>query len=213
MSMLKEVVRNVLMYYIVLTVIMSLIGDSAYKKYIDMFTGLVLILIILNPIIRFFKADSVLDYQIRKNQLFAVTSQESQDLMVAEVKQQEMLVKQYKDIIAGEVSTQLENNELYPVDVDISIDEDIKSETFGSVEAISIEYSDKKIEESENNGDYIVEEVEIPVVRIGNKQKVAEKIHENIETKQIKIQIANHFGISVEQVSMQLVKYGKEEKK
>lgn len=213
MSVLKEVVRNILMYYIVLTVIMSLIGDSAYKKYIDVFTGLVLILIILNPIIRFFKADSVLDYQIQKNQLFAVTSQESQDLMVAEVKQQDMLVKQYKDIIAGEVSTQLENNELYPVAVDISIDEDMNSENFGSVEAIHVKYSDKKIEESENKGDYIVEEVEIPVVRIGNKQKVIDKINEDVGTKQIKIQIANNFGISVDQISMELVEYGEEEKK
>ena len=74
---------------------MAMIGKSSYKKYIEMFSGLVMIIIILNPLIKLFGAQDALDMNLQKNQLYEVAQAESDDIMVAELKQQDAVLKQY----------------------------------------------------------------------------------------------------------------------
>jgi len=217
MDALKDVVRSILIYYVVLTVIMSLIGDSAYKKYIQMFTGLVLILIILNPIIRLLKVDSILDHQIQKNQLYELSAAQSQDIMVAELNQQDVLMEQYKDTIKEEVKSELLRHNLSAETIQVEVVDKFDGNQFGEIKNIEVEYKKEgakeekeKTQESNEEEEYIVKEVEIPVVHIGNQETVKEKVKTDENTKEVVKSLATSFGISVDQITMHLVKERKE---
>lgn len=55
---LYEWIQNLAFYLVLVTAVIHMIPESGYKKYIQFFTGLVLILMILTPVLRVFGMDS-----------------------------------------------------------------------------------------------------------------------------------------------------------
>lgn len=51
---LYEWIQNISVYFVMVTVVLYTLPGSEYKKYIRFFTGIVLILMILTPVIRLF---------------------------------------------------------------------------------------------------------------------------------------------------------------
>ncbi|HAU84267.1 MAG TPA: hypothetical protein DCW90_01770 [Lachnospiraceae bacterium] len=202
MEILKDLVRNILTYYIILSVLMAMIGKSSYKKYIEMFSGLVMIIIILNPLIKLFGAQDALDMNLQKNQLYEVTQAESDDIMVAELKQQDAVLKQYKDTIAKQIDTVMKNYDFSATDVEVTIDDDTDSETFGQVKTISVFCQKGTEEESEEAS--AIDEIAIPEIKIGTKKKIEKKVTDTLETKDAMLEIANMYGIEASQIQIQV---------
>ena len=202
MEILKDLVRNILTYYIILSVLMVMIGKSSYKKYIEMFSGLVMIIIILNPLIKLFGVQDALDMNLQKNQLYEVTQAESDDIMVAELKQQDAVLKQYKDTIANQIDTVMKNYDFSATDVEVIIDDDTDSETFGQVKTISVFCQKGTEEESEEAS--AIGEIAIPEIKIGTKKKIEKKVTDTLETKDAMLEIANMYGIEASQIQIQV---------
>lgn len=55
---LYEWIQNLAFYLVLITAVIHMIPESGYKKYIHFFTGLVLILMILTPVLKLFGMDS-----------------------------------------------------------------------------------------------------------------------------------------------------------
>lgn len=202
MEILKDLVRNILTYYIILSVLMAMIGKSSYKKYIEMFSGLVMIIIILNPLIKLFGAQDALDMNLQKNQLYEVAQAESDDIMVAELKQQDAVLKQYKDTIAKQIGTVMKNYDFSATEVEVTIDDDTDSETFGQVKTISVFCQKGTEEESEEAS--AIDEVAIPEIKIGTKSEIEKKVTDTLETKDAMLEIANMYGIEASQIKIQV---------
>lgn len=202
MEILKDLVRNILTYYIILSVLMAMIGKSSYKKYIEMFSGLVMIIIILNPLIKLFGAQDALDMNLQKNQLYEVAQAESDDIMVAELKQQDAVLKQYKDTIAKQIDTVMKNYDFSATEVEVTIDDDTDSETFGQVKTISVFCQKGTEEESEEAS--AIDEVAIPEIKIGTKSEIEKEVTDTLETKDAMLEIANMYGIEASQIKIQV---------
>lgn len=202
MEVLKDLVRNILTYYIILSVLMAMIGKSSYKKYIEMFSGLVMIIIILNPLIKLFGAQDTLDMNLQKNQLYEVTQAESDDIMVAELKQRDAVLKQYKDTIAKQIDTVMKNYDYSATNVEVTIDEDVDSETFGQVKNISVCCQKGTEEESEEAS--VTQEIAIPEIKIGTKKEIEKEVTDTLETKDAMLEIANMYGIEASQIKIQV---------
>lgn len=202
MEVLKDLVRNILTYYIILSVLMAMIGKSSYKKYIEMFSGLVMIIIILNPLIKLFGAQDTLDMNLQKNQLYEVTQAESDDIMVAELKQRDAVLKQYKDTIAKQIDTVMKNYDYSATNVEVTIDEEVDSETFGQVKNISVCCQKGTEEESEEAS--VTQEIAIPEIKIGTKKEIEKEVTDTLETKDAMLEIANMYGIEASQIKIQV---------
>lgn len=202
MEVLKDLVRNILTYYIILSVLMAMIGKSSYKKYIEMFSGLVMIIIILNPLIKLFGAQDTLDMNLQKNQLYEVTQAESDDIMVAELKQRDAVLKQYKDTIAKQIGTVMKNYDYSATNVEVTIDENVDSETFGQIKNISVCCQKGTEEESEEAS--VTQEIAIPEIKIGTKKEIEKEVTDTLETKDAMLEIANMYGIEASQIKIQV---------
>ena len=59
----KEWLQNVTFYFILVTLVMQMIPNQSYKKYIQFFTGLILVLLLAEPIMNIVEMDfSIEDY-------------------------------------------------------------------------------------------------------------------------------------------------------
>lgn len=202
MAVLKEIVQNILIYYLILSVLMALISNSSYKKYIEMFSGLVMIIIILNPLIKLFGAEGTLDMELQKNQLYEITQAESESIMVAELKQSDAVLEQYQNTIRQQVNAVMENYDYYATDVAITIDDSLESDSFGQVKEIEVfclKGTDENIAEAST-----IEEVEIPEIKIKTKEELEQQTEDTLETKEVTLEIANMYGLGVEQIRIQV---------
>lgn len=50
-------IQNVAFYLVMVTVLLHMLPDSDYKKYIRFFTGLILILLLITPVLKLFNID------------------------------------------------------------------------------------------------------------------------------------------------------------
>lgn len=55
---LYEWIRNIAFYMILVMVVIQILPDSSYKKYVRFFTGLVLILLMATPVLKIFGMDT-----------------------------------------------------------------------------------------------------------------------------------------------------------
>lgn len=208
MDILKDLVQNILTYYIILSVVMTLIGDSSYKKYIEMFSGLVMIIIILNPLIKLFDAESTLDLQLQKNQLYEITQAESENIMAAELKQGNAFLDQYEETIKEQVGAVMKNYDYNAKDVTVTIDRSLDSSAFGQIQNIEVycakggqkqEWQEQEAKEASS-----IEDVDIPDIKIETKEKLEKDTEDKIATKDVMLELANMYGLSVDQIKIQV---------
>lgn len=202
MTALKEIVQNVLIYYIILSVLMSLVGNSSFKKYIETFNGVVLIIIILNPLIKLSGTENSLNLNLQKNQLFEITQAESEDIMVAELKQSDAVLKQYEETIASQIGTVMSNYDYHATDVKVSIDDSLESKTFGQVK--SIEVCCKKGVGDDVEEATAIEHVDIPKIKINTKEHIEEQVTDKLDTKEVTLEIASMYGLGVDDIKIQV---------
>lgn len=57
LAYLYEWIENVAFYLVILTIAIQMIPNNSYKKYIQFFTGLILIMMLAGPILKIFGAE------------------------------------------------------------------------------------------------------------------------------------------------------------
>lgn len=74
MDDLYEWMRNFTFYMMIITVAMQLLPNHDYKKYIRFFSGLILILMMIGPILKVFNIDALdTDYEQRVEEIERAT--------------------------------------------------------------------------------------------------------------------------------------------
>lgn len=82
-----EWMKNLAFYLVIMTAVMEVVPGSTYKKYIQFFTGLVLILLVVTPILNFTGAfeDYQTEYHILEERLQEETERQKEKLESADV--------------------------------------------------------------------------------------------------------------------------------
>ena len=166
-------IKNIVIYMILNTVIMNLLGNKSYKKYVSIVSGMILVLIVISPIMKLMKLDENLDYYMQANDFAVETSDFKHDLSRMEEKQSEAIFMEYKEKIRMKIKELLLEEEVYLDNFDVTIDTDTGSSTFGELLRIDITAS---MEEKESNSSRLqIEDIEIEEVNIDQEAETVDK--------------------------------------
>ena len=138
MSGIYEWVRNIVIFLILNTIIMNLLGNSGYKKYVSIVSGMILLLIVVSPLLKLLNIDEILDYYLNTNIYQTDVSDFQNKLMIMENKQKDVVFAGFKDRIRQQVADMLEEESLYLYEMEAIINKDAKSDSFGEIESLSI---------------------------------------------------------------------------
>lgn len=113
MDQIYSLVRNIVVYLILVTIVMNLVGKSSYRKYISIFTGMVLILIVAKPIVSLFNLSDTFNYYFNNN-LFMVEAKDYNDeLIAADDKGKQAILAEYQNIVKDQIEMVLNRYNLY----------------------------------------------------------------------------------------------------
>lgn len=138
MDILNDAMKNISVFIILTTLINNLLTESTYKKYIRFFTGMVLIAIIINPIIRLVSSGESIFDEIRVNDLIIKSDELKDDLMLCEEDAGSVIEEQYNEITGDIIADIADKEGLVMSECKVSIDTDTESDTCGEIEHIYV---------------------------------------------------------------------------
>jgi stage III sporulation protein AF len=119
-------------------IIMNLLGNSSYKKYVSIVSGMILVLIVVSPLMKYLKMEDSLDYYLQSNEFSVETSDFENDLKYMEEKQLEEVYADYQERVRSQVETILLGEQLTLKDFSLTLDRDPESSSFGTILGMNI---------------------------------------------------------------------------
>lgn len=205
MEKIYSLVKDIVVYLILVTIIMNLVGKSSYRKYISIFTGMVLILIIAKPIVSLFNLSDTFNYYFDNN-LFMVEAKDYNDeLMAADDKGKQAILTEYQNIVKDQIEMVLNRYNLYPSSMNTLLDTDESSGDYGMVTEITIVAAFTREDSTVESSDIKVDKIMINQdIKIEGKEK---KEQSDIESgayedtkKKIREELSNSFQIEQDQI-------------
>lgn len=138
LSEIYEWVRNIVIYLILNTIIMNLLGNSSYKKYVSIVSGMILLLIVVSPLLKLLNMDEILDYYLNSNIYQTDVSEFQNELKVMEDKQKDMVFAGFENRIREQVADILKDDGLYLYDIKVIVNRDSESDSFGAIKSLSV---------------------------------------------------------------------------
>ena len=206
MAFIREWVITIISVIIFVTFIEILIPNSNYKRYINVVTGLLLIVVILTPLTKFINKQINFEEEVLKifNQLELSTAQNR--INNVQYSNDEAVITLYKNKIGEQVKSYIENNTEYIVsDVFVEV-EDENSSQFGTVTSLDITLREKT--GNSKSADKTIEPVQINVSMGKNNNNTVEASSILISSKEdlIKGDISNLYDVSKDNINVHILK-------
>lgn len=225
MNLIFDMVKNIAIYLVLVTIIMNLLGKSSYKKYVSVFTGMLLIVIVISPMLKLFQMGNKMDYFFDKNLVSIETEEMTEQLIGVEDSQKEQILSGYKERIGDQIGDILLSHHLYPVNCMITLEEDETNKNYGAVKSIEVTacytITEPNIEKiSETTQVKAIEEVNIDKVNLGDseisqesydkidsleKKEDSKKTTSDLTETEIAGILAEFYGMSSEMVLVKIV--------
>lgn len=155
----KNWVLNIVVAIFFIAFIEILLPTSNMKKYINMILGLLIIIVIINPIIKFMSSDINIDREVFYNLQSYNDFEVERESKYVETQYQQ-IIQVYKEKIEREVLEFIRNDIDYVVlDVNVSISENIDAEDFGKIVGIEV-YLGTENNKIQNHQSIKIDEIE-----------------------------------------------------
>lgn len=175
MEQIYDWIKNIVIYMLLNTIIMNLLGNKSYKKYASIISGMILVLIVISPVMQLMQLDDNLDYYLKYNDLNVDTIEFKSKLSAVEEEQRAAILAKYEDKIIGQIKELLQQENIYPENIEIKIDGDARSSSFGKITGIYIIAKTGKRNEDKRDDRIRIDEIEVADIFIGRRSESDEK--------------------------------------
>lgn len=164
-------IKNIAFYMILITAVMNVIPNNNYKKYINLFTGIVMIILVVSPISRILGASTRLDTNFIKN----IYNQELINLKVDAYQisnsSSSKLLEEYKNEISNQIEEIVNKEGYFVVESKIVMNEDRESDNYGNLEGIQVALSTQE----KKNQKILVDKIQIGQKKFENPEEISVK--------------------------------------
>jgi stage III sporulation protein AF len=174
-------IRNIVIYMLLNTVIMNLVGGKNYKKYISIVSGMILVLIVIAPIMDFMKLEDKLNLFLDKNDFSIETSNFRTDVSRMEEAGRKAIFTEYEEKIRRQVETVLAEEKLILTGFDLMLDQDTQSPEFGNILSMDITATTENDDQKVANNRLLIDDIEISRIEIKDKEEDTGKMPSPLE--------------------------------
>ncbi len=188
-------IKNIVIYMIINTIIMNLLGNKSYKKYVSIVSGMVLVLIVVSPLIKLLKLEDNLDYFLQSNDFAIESSDFKNQLNQMEEEQSDTIFTEYKEKIKKQVEELLLTEQITLKSFHVVIDTMAGSSTYGEIKSMKITAVVREDDKEETKKRLQIDQIEIPRVSLDKKEEtVTKKVPTPLEIN-IKNKLSDFYNI------------------
>ena len=122
-------VKNLVCFYIFLTVILRLLPQSHYQKYVRFFSGMLLMILVFSPVLSLLGKEGALLQKISQAGFFQDMDNLKMDTAHLEQAQKEVYLREYERAVGMDISRMAEARQLYASQVKVRLSEDYQVES------------------------------------------------------------------------------------
>lgn len=158
-------VKDIVIVFVLISIIEIIIPNGNMKKYIDMVIGFLIIIVIISPFIKLIHQNFNMDKRILQTTQEQVKLDYNNKLGITQEEQMETI---YLEKLEGEIIDLIDENNDYEVEsLDISIYKD--EERYGNIKGIQINLKETEEKEEKNMDGIIIDNIKN--VSIGDKKQ------------------------------------------
>lgn len=177
-------VKNIAIFYVVATLLQNLIPNNKYKRYVKLFLGIVMVVLLVRPLGDIFgiggNYESIL--QDKNNQEMA--AELKAELNLVDEERSNIIVGEYTKKICSDIEEYVTSIGAYYIDADVVIDTDGTSESFGNIKSITVNVS--------RGSAYQKERISVDEIKIGD----GEDMNEELLSVTIKNYLSDFYNLS-----------------
>ena len=141
MEVIFGMVRNVCVFVLLTTVVNNLMQDSVYRKYIRFFVGIVMLILVINPVMSLLSMDIDFRDNVSKYMNEAGRYELYEEIKMGEQAAAEDIMREYEASLERTLETLIQEHGLYVVDSKWEIESDYASENFGEITGLEARVS------------------------------------------------------------------------
>ncbi len=204
-------VKNIVFFFLAVTLVEELLVDDKNKKYVRMAAGMIFILVVFSPVLKLLNASGSMDYFFQwesfKTAIGDADLIDGNDFDAGSLEQERsgLILQEYKNSLEEQICFLAQNQGVAVRDVTVSVDENMGSASFGSVLQVVL-YVGTEVKETSGE-DGAGETVEpVKKVEIGNGSSTVqnrdggESFISGETAAGIKQMIGENYGVSTENI-------------
>ncbi|QUI23808.1 stage III sporulation protein AF [Vallitalea pronyensis] len=200
MDVIYSVIKSVVIFLLLTKILELLMPDGNMKKYMRLFSGIVLMLIMLGPIIKYSGLLPHMNFEIIKKEFEISSMGEGIDYGDYATLREDMTLNIYKDKLAKHIESLLISDDIHVKKTRVLVEEDTQSDTYGMIKEVYLTIGQEKADEHVEKSH--VDIVKIDRVAIGEQQsemtvKSADAI---MMEKKIKKIMKNFYNLSSDNI-------------
>lgn len=207
---LRNWIKNIVVVIILAMFLELLLPKSEMQKYVKMVLGLLVILLVLNPVLDLIKQD----FNYGERVLEIQNTMELDNIMTVaqnlEQNNKKNILKTYKKGLNKQIEAQVMTfDEIKEAEAYVIIDENMESENFGQIQEIKLCLQF----DTEQSNTSIIEPIEKIEINIGNRIEEARKQNVNKEnisgiTKKVVDKLSDYYNIAEEKITIVVLEEG-----
>lgn len=124
MDLIRNWVKEFLIIYLILTILLHLAASDKYRKYIRFFSGLILLTFLASPMFQLFGASGQLEARIAYESFWEQLDSTKQDTERLTFLKNDYYVQKYEEAIAQDIERQAAEQEIALKSIDVALSED-----------------------------------------------------------------------------------------
>lgn len=192
---MKELIQNILVYVVIVSVLRGLITNPKYSQYFQFFSGIIMILIMLNPLLSFFYAETAWYDLLEGNILKMDLAEIEGEIKIADESFQDVVKQEYADTVKNQVTRMADENGIELENVDVVLEENEGGLTIAEITGKTTNIEEKKSEDL----------ISIETMQIGEEvqsQKVYGQENNSKGVRTLRRQICNQFVLGEDKVHL-----------
>lgn len=205
---------NILFFLVFLTVLENLLPGKKYGRYLRLFTGMILILLVMKPLTGSLKLEERIARYYESLTFRQEAEELSENILGIEQRRRDQVIESYETAVAEDVMTMARDSGYVPVSARAEIEKDESKETFGSVIYIELEVEQQGREASREEAVFAVSPVEqvkpVLVEREETTQQTEEPFRQQTEAgeddeslEKLKRKVGSFYGLETGNVEIQ----------
>lgn len=203
LEFLREWVINIVTLALFVVMLEMFLPSGRIKKFVNLVSGIILIIAIVNPLIGFLKKGiDIKDFQVANSNFIDMREIERNGKYL-QAEQVKMIVEEYrKKLINQVVETAKQISGAFQAKADVIINEDYEAENFGEIRRVYVYLTDVD-KNNETKPVTKIDKIEIP--ERGEKETENEQVSIEIREK-LENKISSMFGVEKENIVISALK-------